>query len=250
LLETSNKAYTKTLGLIMKKKINYLTILLFVFVFSCKRVNNESWIESKQKSIDSIKFRDLEAKYKIYSIGHADMHAEFKNTDTTVVIGKNIYSALQEGYLLFNNDTILLEEEMYLEDTYITEDEENIFIFYEFQDFDSGGSRALGIDKKTLKINWEQFTGGFNLAKPITYGDIVYLSSHSQISKLSLKTGKFLWKLDNLYKQYGMNYVEKILFKDSLNLYIYREKFPSKGYDTLYVNDKTGKLTNPNTVYN
>ena len=233
----------------MKKKINYLTILLFVFVFSCKRVNNESWIESKQKSIDSIKFRDLEAKYKIYSIGHADMHAEFKNTDTTVVIGKNIYSAVQEGYLLFNNDTILLEEEMYLEDTYITEDEENIFIFYEFQDFDSGGSRALGIDKKTLKINWEQFTCGFNLAKPITNGDTVYLSSHSQISKLSLKTGKFLWKLDNLYRKYGMNYVEKVLFKDSLNLYIYAEKFPSKGFDTLYVNDNTGKITNPNNGY-
>jgi hypothetical protein len=230
----------------MKKKIIYLTILLLVFVFSCNRINNEKRIESKQKSIDSIKFRDLEAKYKIYSIGHADMHAEFKNTDTSVVIGKNKYTAVQEGYLLYNNDTILLEEEMYLEDTYITEDEENIFIFYEYQDFDSGGSRALCVNKKNLKVKWQQYIGGFNLSKPITNGDTIYLSANYQISKLSLKTGEPIWKIDNVYRKYGINYVEKTLFTDSLNLYIYAEKYPSKGFDTLYVIDKTGKITNPN----
>lgn len=238
------------LGLIMKKKTVYLTTLLFAFVFSCNRTNNEKQIESKQKVINSVKFRDLKTKYKIYSIGHADMHAGFKNTDTTIVIGKNKYSAIQEGYILFNTDTIFLEREMYLKDTYLAEDNESIFIFYEHQDFDSGGSRALCVNKKTLKVKWEKHTGGINLSKPITNGDTIYLSSNNEISKLSLRTGEYIWKIGNVYREYGINYVEKILFTDSLNLYIYAEKFPSKSFDTLYVNDKTGKITNPNNVYN
>ena len=246
----------------MKKLLKFISIILFTCFVSCKDGNKTKEIQvvvtetkAEKKLVDSLKPiennvpRKLKSKYKIYSIGHADMF-EKTETDTTCVIGKNKYTAVKKGYILFNKDTIHLESEMYLEKTFITENKENIYIFYTFEEFDSGGSRALCVDKKTLKINWDHSIGGFNLSKPLVKNDAVYIASLDHLSKLSLKTGEFYWRLDSLYQKYKINYVEKTIFKDKLNLYIYKEQHPSKELDTLYVNDLTGKVTNPNTVYN
>lgn len=219
-----------------------------------KEINIVTETKTDKKLVDSLTPnvmnipREIKSKYKIYSIGHADMF-EKTETDTTCIIGNNKYTAVKKGYILFNRDTIKLESEMYLEKTFITENEEYIYVFYTFEDFDSGGSRALCIDKKTITINWDHSIGGFNLSKPIMDNDIVYFASLNHLSKLSLKTGKFYWRLDNLYQKYKINYVEKTIFKDNLNLYIYKEQHPSKEFDTLFVNDLTGKITNLNNGY-
>ena len=175
---------------------------------------------------------------------------EKTKTDTTCVIGKNKYTAVKSGFILFNKDTIHLESEMSIEKTFITEDEKNVYIFYTYEEFDSGGSKAVCFDKKTLETKWSHLIGGFNLSKPMINKDIVYIASLSHLSKLSLKSGKFYWRIDNLYEKHKINYIEKIIFKDSLNLYTFEKQFPSKELDTLFVNDLTGKITNPNYVHN
>ena len=243
------------LELIMKKLLKYISILLFASFLSCENGNKSKEIQvammeikAKNKLLDSLKpieknaLRELKSKYKIYSIGHTDIFKKIK-TDTTCVIGKNNYTAVKKGYILFNKDTIRLESEIYLEKTFVTENDKNIYIFYTFEEYDSGSSRALCVDKKTLKINWNHSIGGFNLSKPIMDNDVVYIASLDHLSKLSLKTGKFYWRLDNLYQKYKINYVEKMIFKEKSILYLYKKQHPSKELDTLCVNDLSGKIT-------
>ncbi len=250
----------------MRNQLKFILIIFsFLIFFSCKneKETKNNSISLDKKQIDSISassintklrpnknnfHRELKSEYKIYSIGHTDLF-EVTKTDTTCVIGNNKYTAVKEGYILFNKDTIHLETKMYLEKAFITEDKKNIYIIYTFQEFDSGGSRVLCIDKGSLKINWDHSIGGFNLSKPIADKDIIYISSLDHLSKLSLKSGEFYWRLDSLYDKYKINYVEKTIFQDSLNLYIYKERHPSKEFDTLFVNDITGKITNPDNGY-
>ncbi len=235
----------------MKKPLIFISIILLICFISCQsgRKTNPSTMvtdtSTTLKPIDKSILRKVTSNYKIYAIGHDDV---FKPTftDTTCVIGKNKYAAARSGYILFNTDTVRLESQRYLGKTFITENEKNIYIFYTSQNYDGGGSRAICIDKETLKIRWSQSIGSFNLSEPIIDADVVYLASLDHLSKLSLKTGKFYWKLEGFYDTYKFNYVAKTIFKGNLNAYVYPQKFPSTGYDTLYVHDATGKITNPN----
>lgn len=253
------------LGLIMKSKLNFLLLITTIIIsFSCK---NEKEVILKE-SIDTLKTdvskdklqtiiksnfttthtpRTLSSDYTIHSIGHNDVLDDTEK-DTTYTIGDNRYMIAKKGYLLFNNHKIELENEMRIEKAFLTEDKNNIFLFYTYADYDSAGSRALSIDKESLEIKWNQHIGAFNLSKPVIDHDVVYISSFGHFSKLSLKTGEFYWRLDDLYEKYKMNNLIQLITYDSINLYIYPERHPSKSYDSLFVNDVTGKIIKDHAI--
>ena len=249
----------------MKSKLNFLLLITTIIIsFSCK---NEKEVILKE-SIDTLKTdvskdklqtiiksnfttthtpRKLSSDYTIHSIGHKDVLDDTEK-DTTYTIGDNRYMIAKKGYLLFNNHKIELENEMRIEKAFLTEDKNNIFLFYTYADYDSAGSRALSIDKESLEIKWNQHIGAFNLSKPVIDHDVVYISSFGHFSKLSLKTGEFYWRLDDLYEKYKMNNLIQLITYDSINLYIYPERHPSKSYDSLFVNDVTGKIIKDHAI--
>jgi outer membrane protein assembly factor BamB len=79
----------------------------------------------------------------------------------------------------------------------------DFLFFVDVSSGENGWSFAIRIAGDTGQTVWRSENAGFNTSQPLVDGRDMYLSSIGFVGKLSLDTGKFVWRHDGLYPPYN-----------------------------------------------
>ncbi len=139
--------------------------------------------------------------------------------------------------------TFHLKTKLIISTAYFLHYKDNLIIYYVDTDYDGGASFIECYNRKTLKMEWRNKIGGFNLKSPIVIDSITYMATIGFVGKLNLNNGKYIWKHDNLYES------TKFDFFDSISIEGTNVCFTKDSTGTLYqkygkviVNNVTGKI--------
>ncbi len=118
----------------------------------------------------------------------------------------------------------------------------DVLLLCEISDGDGGGGFITRLDGQTLRMKWKRWIPAFNTGQGLIEDDFAYVTAHGFVGKVSLKSGAFVWKHDNLFRDGDTFNVfelpriegEAVLFKENT---IYNP--PAK---TIKVHKRSGKI--------
>ncbi len=70
---------------------------------------------------------------------------------------------------------------------------------YQYNNFDSGDSQLLIIDKENLTLVKRQSIHSFNISQPLVHNDVVFVAAAGYAAELELSTGDVQWEFKNLF---------------------------------------------------
>jgi hypothetical protein len=90
---------------------------------------------------------------------------------------------------------------------YFLEHEDDLLLIYELSDERLGWGYLVRLNQKTLKPKWAIPINGFNIGPGLvdTTSD-VYLSAANLFARVDLKTGKYVWQLEDPQKQFPLGF--------------------------------------------
>jgi hypothetical protein len=140
-------------------------------------------------------------------------------------------------YVELINRKHLSEHIEQLDNIFVDRINDLLVVFYEVGDSEGVLSEAAAFSMHNFKRKWKTDLSGFNL-HVVRKGDVAFTSTIGFVAKINLKSGKFLWKHDNLYKTYEFSPDEIVLEKDMVRF------LSLQGQKPLLINQKTGKIIN------
>jgi len=75
-----------------------------------------------------------------------------------------------------------------------------IVLIYELNDAESGWGHLVSLESKTLRRKWLTRVSGFNLGQGLLEDSYLYLTAIGFVSKLDLRSGRYVWKHERLYR--------------------------------------------------
>lgn len=93
-----------------------------------------------------------------------------------------------------------LAEDDFIESLSFLDFEDNILILASITDNDSGGGSLYSLRKTNSQIKWVANIPGFNVGDVAIEDSYAYITAIGFISKLNLRSGKYVWKHTDLYK--------------------------------------------------
>jgi hypothetical protein len=118
----------------------------------------------------------------------------------------------------------------------------DILLLCEVSDGDGGAGFITRLDGQTLRMKWKRWIPAFNTGQGLIENYFAYVTAHGFVGKVNLKSGAFVWKHDNLFRDGDTFNVfeppriegEAVLFKENT---IYNP--PAK---TIKVHKQSGKI--------
>lgn len=124
---------------------------------------------------------------------------------------------------------------------YYAEYEGDLVLICEVSDGESGAGFVTRLDGRTLRMKWKRPIPAFNVGPGLIEDNYAYLTAIGFVAKVDLKSGVFVWKHSNLYRDGDFNSFELpavegelVLFKEVV---IYNE--PAK---TVKIAKRTGRI--------
>jgi hypothetical protein len=221
---------------------NIILVFIILSLCSCSDIETDESnfkTEGDQQSISGKKDINfpVAAKYKnpesmmvdnlIVTVDNTDF---LISPDGKVLWGKNFSSSVQ------------LKTELIIEMAYVFKRESMLFVFYTETDIDDATSRLEKIDLANKTTLWQTEIPGFNLGQPYIKEGFAYVTAIGMVGKINLEDGKYIYQIKDLYDDEfaSFNSFDKIAFKDSLTIFL-SENYRSKTYDSVIVNEKTGR---------
>lgn len=159
-----------------------LPVLLWSAVAVCGQNFSKAQMTEKETFPESFQFSALNADYVVT--------AEKGNAQKAV--GK-----------LKENFTLPLDNGDVIERIYFSKHADDLFLLYESGNGIEGATQLIRLDGKTNKIEWKILLPTFN-TEGVIDGNSGYFAGVGFIAGVSLATGKFVWKHENLYtEKYG-----------------------------------------------
>lgn len=127
---------------------------------------------------------------------------------------------------------------------YYAEYQGDLLLIGEVSDTDYGAGFIVRLDKRTLRIKWKQTVSGFNVGQGLIDGSYAYVTGIGSIGKVSLKTGAYIWRHTNLYRQRNSAFNSFELPEVNGNTVVFRESshYLRKKIAVITVERRTGKI--------
>ena len=122
---------------------------------------------------------------------------------------------------------------------YFTRYKGDLLLICETELDDSGSGIVRRLDGESLKIKWEQRIKAFNIGPGLINGDYAYLTGIGFVGKVNLRTGKYEWKHESLYRKGDGSYNSFALPTRAKSKIIFQE---SHGSSIIEVDDQSGKI--------
>lgn len=106
---------------------------------------------------------------------------------------------------------------------YYAEYQGDLLLIGEVSDEESGLGFIVRLDKRTLRIKWRQIVAGFNVGRGLIDGSYAYVTAIGFIGKVSLKTGAYVWRHKDLYRQSNSAFNSFDLPELNGNVVVFRE---------------------------
>lgn len=222
----------------------FFIVFTSCFITSCEKrkpnliINNDSLVNT-ESSIDTLKpFYPIKATNK-----HLDWIDDEGGDTLSISINNFDFTIYPNGLLKWGNkNTVLLSKEMYVTKAYFKLIDDDLLLFCEMSDFETGISEIFRIDLANKHIKWKTNLDGFNTGQPVIRGNYGYVTAIGSVGKLDLVTGKYVYKKNNLYdtKTSSFNNFDTILFKENKTYFI--SKRTDNIIDKVIFDEKTNKL--------
>jgi outer membrane protein assembly factor BamB len=215
--------------------------LAITTLLGCNQIKKQENIASEIKNTTTkLKPESKNIQYPL------SVEYSFDGEPDTMFVTLNNYKCLitPEGYV-FKEDSSLyfnIRCQDEIERLYFYKVDSDFVAIYVDTDMDGAATFVERIDLTNNKTIWKIDAGGFNLGKPVISDNYAYLSTIGFIGKLDMKSGKFIWKFDNLYdKGKYNNFKEPTFFKENIVLFESKEHTTGR-IDSIIVDDKNGKI--------
>jgi hypothetical protein len=126
---------------------------------------------------------------------------------------KFAFTVGQDDYIVLKNGTgqrlgrgnaplsfSLQTEQGFLEDLRFFTWEGDLLLIYEVNYGGEGWGKVVRLDGRSLKPKWLAHIPGFNIGQGLVSRGFVYLTAIGFVAKLDLATGRYAWKLEDLYE--------------------------------------------------
>jgi hypothetical protein len=166
----------------------------------------------------------------------------FSIGDTTYEILKSGKATRKDAKDRITNFRIKLEVDEELERVvYFFEYKGDLILLCESSVFEAGSGFVTRLDYVSLQPEWKTDIPGFNIAKGLVEDDFAYLAAIGFVGRISLATGKYIWKHDDLYRRYKESGAFNIFLTPQLsgNSVIFKEEDTNNQID---VNKASGKI--------
>jgi len=232
----------------MKKRnklaLTFLTFCGICFMTGCNKphsalTSKNDLLKRNELSIDTFK--------TVYPAKATNKHPDWNGAQDTLSITTNNYrfTIFPGGLLKWGDkDSLLLSKDMYVAKAYFQLLDNDLILFCEMSDSDTGTSDIFRIDFTNKQMKWKANLNGFNLGKPAIRGNFGYITTIGCVGKLDLVTGKYVYVNSNLYdiKTEAFNDFDTILFKENKTYFV--SKRPLENIvDTVIFDEITKKMT-------
>ncbi len=233
--------------------------VLFIFLFTVTSYHifstykegklSSPTLAPNQVKIDSIKpyatnettlILPVEAKSKNFEINEGE--------DTLMVtLDKIAFTIMPNGRLSWGKGKtsfIKLSTKVTIDKAYLYKSKNTLFVFYIETDGEGATSRVEKIDLANIKKVWKAEIYGFNLGQPYIVDNCAYVTSIGNIGKIDLKTGKYLYRFQDLYddEKGSFNSFDTVTFSKDLTFFISNNTSVANDLirvDSVIVNEKT-----------
>ncbi|MDQ3130350.1 MAG: hypothetical protein M3Q99_06270 [Acidobacteriota bacterium] len=158
-------------------------------------------------------FKNSQAQTKVFSEAKGSRAADNKIYDYEkwfFSIGKDKYEINKSGRgkRMKENSSVStfrfsIEDADYIDRIiYFAEYKNDLLLVGELSFGLDGGGFIIRLDGKTLKTKWRTDISALNIAQGLIEDNATYLAGVGFVSKISLETGKYIWKHDDLYRKY------------------------------------------------
>ena len=83
---------------------------------------------------------------------------------------------------------------------YYAEYQNDLVLICEVSLGDGGAGFITRLDGRTLRMKWKRWIPGFNVGQGLIEDDFAYVTAHSFVGKVNLKSGAFVWKHGSLFR--------------------------------------------------
>jgi len=153
---------------------------------------------------------------------------------------------ISEKNVVTNFRFALEKAEQFYRVVYFARYKNDLLLLSEISDGGYGSGFTVRLDGKTLKTKWQTDVDGFNVGQGLIENKFAYLTAIGFIAKLDLRTGKYIWKHNNLYRKYKESGAFNIFLTPQIKdgLVIFKEDdIEERGIDNqLLVNKTSGKI--------
>jgi len=101
-----------------------------------------------------------------------------------------------------------LDTGFYIQRMYYKEFDGDLILIYEVSDNEMGAGKVVRLARNTLRMKWQQHIPAFSIGQGLVEGNMVYITAIGFVAKRDLSLGSFVWKHDDLYKDFHFNYFE------------------------------------------
>lgn len=229
--------------MIHNKFVQFFFILLTICVItSCEKRNpnlmtTDDSLVNNESSIDTSKI--------FYPKKATNRHSELIGEEDTLSISINNYdfTIYPDGILKWGSkESIRLSKDMYATEAYFQLIDNDLLLFCEMSDFETGTTDIFRINLQNKHIKWRVNLNGFNMGQPVIKGNYGYVTAIGCVGKLDLITGKYLYKKSDLYdsRTSAFNFFDTIFFKENKTYFI--SKRTDNIIDKVIFDEKTNKL--------
>jgi hypothetical protein len=142
------------------------------------------------------------------------------------------------------SDSINLTAEMGIFKAFYLLKNSTLYLFCEESDSDNGFTEVFSLDMNNKTLNWKVSLNGFNMGKPVLKGYYAYMTTIGIVAKLDLKTGKFLYKYEDLYKrgESSFNSFDSIIFNNNQTVFL-SKNYLTHSIDYVTVDELKNRIT-------
>jgi len=127
---------------------------------------------------------------------------------------------------------------------YYAEYQGDLLLICEVSDEVYGSGFIARLDGQTLRTKWKQVVSGFNVGQGLIDGSYAYVTGIGFIGKVSLKSGAYAWRHENLYRQSNSAFNSFDLPEAKVNTVVFRESshYLRKKKAVIRVERRNGKI--------
>jgi hypothetical protein len=183
-----------------------LLLMLLLLLTTSVTAEQRSFSEAKslpdQNEPESFEFSTANSKYRISHDGRG------------LRTGKSDSRSFSLG--LSRSDRLARE-------LYYAEYERDLLLIGEVSDGESGSGFIVRLDGRNLKAKWKQVVSGFNIGPGLIDATYAYVTGIGFIGKINLKSGAYVWRHKNLYRQDNSAFLSFELPQISGRIVLFRE---------------------------
>ena len=167
------------------------------------------------------------------TVGKTEIGVRDNGSLTRISDGKKLALKLDKG-------------DSFSQNVFVADHAGDLLLHSEVSNGPDGAGVLYRIDGKTFKEKWRAPITSFNLSAGLIEGENAYVTAHGFVGKVDLKTGKFIWKHNDLYRKFTPDGAFNVIETGKIdgNNIIFEELREGRSPARLIVDKSSGKIIN------